>query len=61
MDTSVFRSDIDLKMMYSEIFYAFDGYMSDKYRSGHIVPDEIEQEILAWIDFWKKIYTKGEN
>ena len=61
MDTSVFRNDVDLKMMYSEIFYAFDGYMLDKYRSGHIVPDEIEQEILVWIDFWKKIYTKGES
>lgn len=61
MDTSVFRSDIDLKMMYSEIFYAVDGYMLGKYRSGHIVPDEIEREIAVWIDFWRKIYTKGEN
>lgn len=61
IDTSVFRSDVDLKMMYSEIFYAFDGYMLNKYRSGQIVADEIEREIMTWIDFWKQIYTKGEG
>ena len=27
MDTSVFRKDIDLKIMYDEILYAVDGYM----------------------------------
>lgn len=61
IDTSIFRSDVDLKMMYSEILYAVEGYMMNKYRSGHIMPDEIEQEIADWIDFWEKIYTKGAN
>lgn len=57
MDTSVFRTDIDLKAMYSEIFYAVDGYMLGKYRSGHILPDEIEQEISVLIGLWKTVYT----
>ncbi len=60
MDTSEFRKDIDLKIMYEEIFYAVDGYMLKKYRSNCIIPDEIEQEIMILIDFWKKIYTQKE-
>ena len=58
MDTSWFRQDIDLKTMYDEIFYAIDGYMLKKYRSNSIVPNEIEQEIIVLIDFWKKVYTQ---
>lgn len=58
IDTSVLRKDIDLKSMYSEIFYAVDGYMLNKYRSGQIIPDEIENEIEELIELWKKIYTE---
>ncbi len=61
MDTSWFRQDIDLKTMYDEIFYAIDGYMFKKYHSDIIVPDEIEQEIIVLIDFWKKVYTQKEG
>lgn len=58
IDTSVLRKDIDLESMYSEIFYAVDGYMLNKYRSGQIIPDEIENEIEELIEVWKKIYTE---
>ena len=58
MDKSVFRKDIDLKIMYDEILYAVDGYMLKKYRSDCIIPDEIEREIIALIDLWKKVYTQ---
>lgn len=61
IDTSHLRKDIDLKMMYAEIFYAVDGYMLNKYRCGQIIVDEIEKEIIMLIDFWKKVYTQGEN
>ena len=58
MDLSEFRDDIDLEMMYDEIFYAVDGYMLKKYRLDRVIPDEIERELLKLIDLWKKIYTK---
>lgn len=58
IDVSRFRKDIDIKTMYAEIFYAVDGYMLKKYRSNRIIPDEIEKEIMALIDFWKKVYTQ---
>ena len=61
MNTAAFREDIDLKLMYSEIFYAVDGYMLKKYRNGVIVPDEIEQEITDLIGLWRRIYTGREN
>ncbi len=58
IDISKFRKDIDIKVMYAEIFYAVDGYMLKKYRSNCIIPDEIEKEIIILIDFWKKVYTQ---
>lgn len=61
MDTSALRKDIDPEMMYTEIFYAVDGYMLKKYRSGQIIPDEIEREIMVLIDFWRKIYSQKED
>lgn len=60
INTSIFRKDIDLKSMYSEIFYAVDGYILNKYHSGQIIPAEIENEIAELIDLWKKIYTERE-
>lgn len=60
MDISKFRKDIDIKTMYAEIFYAVDGYMLKKYRSGYINPDEIEREVTVLIELWKTIYTQEE-
>ncbi|MCB6203123.1 TetR/AcrR family transcriptional regulator [Extibacter muris] len=61
MDISALRKDIDPGMMYTEIFYAVDGYMLKKYRSDRIVPDEIERDIMMLIDFWSKIYSQKED
>lgn len=61
MDCSVFRTDIDLKMMYMEILNAVDGYMLKKYRLKQVKPDEIEQEMMKMISFWKTVYTKKEE
>lgn len=61
MDTSALRKDIDSEMMYTEIFYAVDGYMLKKYRSGQIIPDEIEREIMELIEFWRRIYSQKED
>ena len=35
--------------------------MLNKYRSGEIIPAEIENEIEELIDLWKKIYTERED
>lgn len=58
IDKSKLRKDIDIKIMYSEILYAVDGYMLQKYRMNRIIPDEIEKETGALIDFWEKVYTQ---
>ncbi len=60
IDISAFRTDINLKTMYAEIIYAVNGYMLSKYRSGGIVADQIEQEMVALINLWKTVYTKKE-
>lgn len=61
IDKTKFRKDIDLKIIYYEIFYAIDGYMLKKFRSNCIIPDEIEHELTTLINFWKKVYTQEET
>lgn len=58
IDKSKLRKDIDIKIMYSEILYAVDGYLLQKYRMNRIIPDEIEKETGALIDLWEKVYTQ---
>ena len=58
IDKSKLRKDIDIKTMYTEILYAVDGYMLQKYRMNRIIPDEIERETGALINFWEKVYTQ---
>ena len=58
IDKSKLRKDIDIKIMYAEILYAVDGYMLQKYRMNRIIPDEIERETGALINFWEKVYTQ---
>lgn len=58
IDKSKLRKDIDIKIMYSEILYAVDGYMLQKYRMNRIIPDEIERETGALINFWERVYTQ---
>ena len=60
INTAKLRKDIDKKAMYEEIFYAMDGYMLKKYRSGRVDPEEIEKEISVLINLWRTIYT-GED
>lgn len=61
IDTKVFRSDIDLELMYKEIMLAVDGYMFQKYHMGVVNVDEIEEDFVRLIGHWKKIYLKDER
>lgn len=58
INTSTLRRDIDKTAMYEEIFYAMDGYMLKKYRSGRVDPEEVEKEIAVLINLWRTIYTE---
>ena len=58
INTAKLRKDIDEKAMYEEIFYAMDGYMLKKYRSGRVDSEEIEKEISVLINLWRAIYTE---
>ena len=61
MDVSALREDVDARLIYKEVFYAMEGYMLCKYRSGRLDPDEIEAETLKLIDLWEKVYIKKEK
>ncbi|MDO5548930.1 MAG: TetR/AcrR family transcriptional regulator [Eubacteriales bacterium] len=56
IDTTGFRADIDLKIMYKEIIMAIEGYMFHKYHAGTIDPDEIEKDITILLAHWRTVY-----
>ena len=53
-----FREGIDLSEMYQMIYYASEGYLFEKVRSGQLDPDEIEEDYHKMIQHWKGVYGK---
>ena len=53
-----FREGIDLSEMYQMIYYASEGYLFEKVRSGKLDPDEIEEDYHKMIQHWKGVYGK---
>ena len=57
-DSSIFRPDIDLKLMYQEILWTSDGYLRQMIQTNHLDADKMEQDFERLIEQWKKIYLK---
>lgn len=53
-----FVPDIDIKMMYQNMYWASEGYLFQKLQSGKLDVDEMERDFVNMIKFWKKIYLK---
>lgn len=61
IDSSQFIEDLDIKMMYYDIYYASEGYIWEKLQQGNINADEAEQDFMKMIEFWKSIYLRKEG
>ena len=55
-----FIEGIDLKMMYTDMYLASEGYLWEKSHQGKIDVDEVERDFEKMIDFWKMIYLRKE-
>ena len=60
LDTSVFNPDIDLAMMYREMYLASEGYLWELVQKGPVNTDELEKGFSDLIRFWKKLYLRKE-
>lgn len=56
INTEQFVEDIDLQMMYMDMYFASEGYLWEKSHKGSFDVSEVERDFEKMIDFWKKIY-----
>lgn len=56
-----FVPGLDLKKMYLEMVWASEGYLWEKVQRGDLDVNELEQDFVRMIDFWKSIYLRKEE
>ena len=56
-----FVPGLDLQMMYQDMYWASVGYIWEKLQQDKLDVDQIEQDFIKMIDFWKKIYLRKEG
>lgn len=56
-----FVPGLDLKKMYLEMLWASEGYLWEKVQRGDLDVNEMEQDFVRMIDFWKSIYLRKEE
>ena len=61
LDPSQFVEGLDLSMMYQEMYRASEGYLWEKVQQGNVDCDEMEQDFMKMIDFWKSIFLRKEK
>ena len=54
-----FRSDLDLGVMYKDMYYMSEGYLWHEMQRGNIDPDKMEKEYKDFLSLWKKAYLEG--
>ena len=58
LDPERFVPGLDLQMMYQEIYWASEGYLWQKLRLGNADMEQMEQDFVRLIDFWKGLYLR---
>ena len=56
-----FVPGLDLQMMYQDMYWASVGYIWEKLQQDELDVDQMEQDFIRMIDFWKKIYLRKEG
>lgn len=58
IDTSLFREQVDIKLLYEELIWVSDGYLHRMSACGKIDADLMEADFNKLISQWKKVYYK---
>lgn len=61
LDSSQFRPETDVRMMYREMYWAAEGYLWELMQKGDPDFEEMERKFSELIAFWKKTYLKEEE
>ena len=56
-----FRDDLDIGVMYKDMYYMSEGYLWHEMQWGKIDPNKMEKEYMAFVKLWRKAYLKGEK
>ena len=56
-----FRDDLDIGVMYKDMYYMSEGYLWHEMQRGEIDPNKMEKEYMAFLKLWRKAYLKGEK
>lgn len=56
-----FIPGLDIKMMYYDMLWASEGYIWEKLQQNDIDVNEIENDFMKMIEFWKSIYLRKEG
>ena len=56
-----FVPGLDMKMMYYEMVWTSEGYLWEKVQRGELNVDELENDFIRMIDFWKSIFLRKEE
>ena len=60
LDPAQFVPGLDLEMMYLDMFWAGEGYIWERVQWGDVTAEQMEQDFIRLIDFWKSIYLRKE-
>lgn len=60
LDPAQFIPDLDIPMMYREMYWAAEGYLWEMVQRGNVDTGQMEKDFTKLIDFWKSIYLRKE-
>ncbi len=58
LDPEQFLPGLDLQMMYYDMYWAAEGYLWERVQRGDVNVDEMEQDFMRMIAFWKSVYLR---
>ena len=60
LDPGQFIPDLDIAMMYREMYWASEGYLWEMVQRGNVDIDQMTKDFDDLIGFWKSIYLRKE-
>lgn len=60
LDPSQFIPDLDIAMMYREMYWASEGYLWEMVQRGSVNIEQMEKDFTKLMAFWKSIYLRKE-
>ena len=60
LDPGQFIPDLDISMMYKEMYWASEGYLWEMVQQGNLDMQRMEQDFSRLIEHWKSIYLRKE-